>query len=202
MRLVNQPRCQGLLAGAKRPWARGWLVNVCSVRPAIGLYLSREVSRCCSPSAHSRPRGTCSLLHRLRRFRIPSSRILQMWHVMKSNSQRKAPAKREYIHGGNSVSCYVARSWQNAEILLHAARTQEMFLKISRTIFCVRHKCCARGKTTQHLRNMITSAMLPPQCVFVLPAHNVHFNSRTRSSRIKGIFQIIKLSSRMLWTPY
>ena len=32
---------------------------------------------------------------------------------------------------------------------------------------CVRCKCCARGKTSQHLRNMITSAMLPPQCVLV-----------------------------------
>ena len=28
---------------------------------------------------------------------------------------------------------------------------------------CVRTKCCARGKTSQHLGNMITSAMLPPQ---------------------------------------
>ena len=32
------------------------------------------------------------------------------------------------------------------------------------------HKCCARGETSQHLGNMITSAMLPPQCVPVLPA--------------------------------
>ena len=35
---------------------------------------------------------------------------------------------------------------------------------------CVRHKCCARGKT--RLGNMITSAMLPPQCVLVLPGPN------------------------------
>ena len=34
---------------------------------------------------------------------------------------------------------------------------------------CVRHKCCARGKTRTHLGNMITSAMLPPQCVLVFP---------------------------------
>ena len=38
------------------------------------------------------------------------------------------------------------------------------------TKFFVRHKCCARGKTSQHLGNMITSAMLPPQRVLVLPA--------------------------------
>ena len=68
-----------------------------------------------------------------------------------------------------TVSCDVARSWQNAATLLRAARTQ-MFLKNSRNILCVRHKCCARGKTSQHLGNMITSAMLPPQCVPVLPA--------------------------------
>ena len=37
---------------------------------------------------------------------------------------------------------------------------------------CVRHKCCARGKTSQHVENMITSAMLPRQCVLVLPAPN------------------------------
>ena len=50
-----------------------------------------------------------------------------------------------------------------------------MFLKIFRNILCpghkicVGHKCCARGKTSQHLGNMIASAMLPPQCVLVLP---------------------------------
>ena len=40
-------------------------------------------------------------------------------------------------------------------------------LKIFRNIFCVGHKCCARGKTRTHLGNMITSAMLPPQCVLM-----------------------------------
>ena len=67
------------------------------------------------------------------------------------------------------VSSDVARPWQNAATLLRAARTQETFLKIFRNSFCVRHKCCALGKTSQHLRNMITSAMSPPQCVLVLP---------------------------------
>ena len=33
---------------------------------------------------------------------------------------------------------------------------------------CFGHKCYARGKTSQHLGNVITSAMLPPQCVLVL----------------------------------
>ena len=68
--------------------------------------------------------------------------------------------------GGNVVSCDVARPWQNAATLLRAARTQEMFLKIFRNIFCVRHKCCARGKSSQRVNpNLITSAMLPAQCV-------------------------------------
>ena len=30
---------------------------------------------------------------------------------------------------------------------------------------CVRHASCTRGKTRTHLGNMITSAVLPPQCV-------------------------------------
>ena len=39
---------------------------------------------------------------------------------------------------------------------------------------CVGHKCCERGKMSQHLGNMITSAMLlPPRCVLVLPGPNV-----------------------------
>ena len=40
---------------------------------------------------------------------------------------------------------------------------QDMFLKIFKILF-------VRGITSQHLGNMITSAMLPPQCVLVLPA--------------------------------
>ena len=38
------------------------------------------------------------------------------------------------------MSCEVARPWQNVATLLRAARTQEMFLKIFRNIFCVRHE--------------------------------------------------------------
>ena len=34
---------------------------------------------------------------------------------------------------------------------------------------CFRYRCYASGKTSQRLGNMITSAMLPPQCVLVLP---------------------------------
>ena len=41
---------------------------------------------------------------------------------------------------------------------------------VSRTQICVRQKCCVCGKMSQHLGNMITSAMLPPQCVLILPA--------------------------------
>ena len=50
-------------------------------------------------------------------------------------------------------------------------------MKIFRNIFVsktqnwpgVGHKCCACGKTSQHLGNMFTAAVLPPQCVLVLP---------------------------------
>ena len=44
---------------------------------------------------------------------------------------------------------------------------------------CVRHKHCASSKTSQHFGNMITSGMLPPQCVLVLPGLNIgnHFIS-------------------------
>ena len=81
------------------------------------------------------------------------------------------PGKTRTYWGGNIVSCDVARLWQNAATLVRAVRTQETFLKIFRKrIFCVRHKCCVRGRTSQHLRNIITSAMLPPKCVLVLPA--------------------------------
>ena len=68
--------------------------------------------------------------------------------------------------------------WQNTATLSVARRSdtidvsgdfQEHFLLCPGHKICVRHKCCAHGKTNQHLRNMITSAILPPQCVLVLP---------------------------------
>ena len=57
----------------------------------------------------------------------------------------------------NSDSLRLERS------ILRAAWTRAMFLKI------FSHKCCARSKTSQHLGNMITSAIFPPQFVLVLP---------------------------------
>ena len=78
-----------------------------------------------------------------------------------SCSRTLGPGKTRTHCGGNFVSCDVARPWQNAA-LLRAARTQQMFLKIFRNILCPGHKicvgqkCCARGKTSQHLGNMIT----------------------------------------------
>ena len=88
-----------------------------------------------------------------------------------ANDNSKTTAKRGHINcGGYIVSCDVAHPRQNAATLLQTVWTQKVFLKIFRNIFCVRHKCCVRGKMSQHLGNMITSAMLPPQCVLVLPA--------------------------------
>ena len=46
---------------------------------------------------------------------------------------------------------------------------------------CVRHRCCTRGKTSQHLGNMITSAMLPPQFVILLPAPNTRARTEVAS---------------------
>ena len=53
------------------------------------------------------------------------------------------------------------RPWQN---------TAEFSVERRAVKICVRHKCCVRAKTSEHLGNMITPAMLPPQCVLVLPA--------------------------------
>ena len=47
----------------------------------------------------------------------------------------------------------------------------------------VGHKCCARGKTSQHLRNVITSAMLPPQCVLVLPGPKANNGKRDKDTK-------------------
>ena len=57
-----------------------------------------------------------------------------------------------------------------AETLSRAARTQEIFLKFFRNMFCVRHKCCPRGKMCRLLGNVRTrSAMLLSQIRVVLP---------------------------------
>ena len=80
--------------------------------------------------------------------------------VRKNSQWLLKPWQNEDRLCGNIVSCDVARPWQNAATLLRAARTQEIFLKIFRNILCpgdkicIRHKCCARGKTSQHLGNM------------------------------------------------
>ena len=79
------------------------------------------------------------------------------------------PGKTRTHCGGNIVSFDVSRVAKRAATLLRSAWTQQMFLKFFRNIFCVRNKCFARGKTGQHLGNMRALAMLPPQCVLVLP---------------------------------
>ena len=78
--------------------------------------------------------------------------------------------------GGIIMSNDVARPWQNAATLLRAARTQEMFLKTFRNTFCVQDtkfvsatNVARVAKRVNNLENMTMSAMLPPQCVLVLP---------------------------------
>ena len=75
------------------------------------------------------------------------------WFFLRTISSVRGPGKTRTHCGGNSVSCDVARPWQNVATFVRAARTQEMFLKIFRNILCVQghkicvgHKCCARGK--------------------------------------------------------
>ena len=74
--------------------------------------------------------------------------------------------------GGNIVSCDVVRPWQNsrADTRNVSEDFQKHFWDPGHKI-CVGHKRYARGKTRQHLGDM--SAMLPPQCVLVLPAPNM-----------------------------
>ena len=56
-----------------------------------------------------------------------------------------------------------AKTWK------HCSDTRNFFEDFQK-LFVARHKCRARGKTSRHLGNMITSEMSPPQCVLVLPA--------------------------------
>ena len=81
------------------------------------------------------------------------------------------PGKTRTHCDRRTVSYDVARQWHYTATLLRAARTQGMLLKIFRniTFACpwhtvyVGHKCCVRGKTSQHLGNMLATArMLPP----------------------------------------
>ena len=60
--------------------------------------------------------------------------ILDDPRVVRLAVKTLGPGKTRTHCGGNIVSCDVARSWQNEETLLRAARTQEMFLKIFRNI--------------------------------------------------------------------
>ena len=78
------------------------------------------------------------------------------------------PGKTRTHCGGNIVSYDAARAWQNTATSLRAARTQEMLLKVFRNTFCVRHNCCAPGKTRQHLREMLAPLVLPPQSILAL----------------------------------
>ena len=59
--------------------------------------------------------------------------------------------------------------------LLSPRARQEMFLKFFRNAFVqdttlCPPQCRARGRASQQLGNMLTPAILPPQCVLVLPA--------------------------------
>ena len=104
------------------------------------------------------------------------------WATKQANADQ-GPSKTRTHCGCSIVSCDVARPWQNVAtlgpflrgknknkpwlifprisgpIVARRANTR-MFLKVFRNIFlCVRHKCCARGNTSQHLENVITPAI-------------------------------------------
>ena len=92
---------------------------------------------------------------------------------------------------------------------LYSARTQEMFG------WCVRRKCCARGKTSQHLGNMITSAMLPPNVSWSCRPLTVYFDflpdfwRRSLASVLPACF-VVPISGQsadsllrgIVWLPY
>ena len=89
------------------------------------------------------------------------------------------PGKTRAHCGGNIVFCDVARPWQNEATLLRAARTQEMFLKIFGNFLCAQNTkfvsdtnvaAWQNESTVGKMGYMITSAMLPPHCVLILPA--------------------------------
>ena len=48
------------------------------------------------------------------------------------------------------MSYDVARPWQNVATLLHATLTQRNVSEDLEKHFLCPHKCCARGKTSQH----------------------------------------------------
>ena len=66
---------------------------------------------------------------------------------------------------------------------------QKQFLCSGHKI-CVRHKRCARGKTSRHLGNMIASAMLPPQGVLVLPAPKALAKLYTQLKQLEPSYKI------------
>ena len=93
-----------------------------------------------------------------------------------------APAKTGETHcGGNTVPyAMLPVRFAKRSNVAQRADTRNVPGDLVRNIFwspghkiCVRHTCCARGKTSTHLGSTTTSAMLPPQCVLDLPAVTV-----------------------------
>ena len=81
------------------------------------------------------------------------------------------PGKTRTHCGGNIVSYDVARSWQNAATFLRAARTQEMFLKFSETLFVSTTNVAVRSKQVNILEAWSRQQCYSHwQCVLVLPA--------------------------------
>ena len=83
----------------------------------------------------------------------------------------KALAKRGHVVGATLLCLRMVlvrgKTWQLIIVARRAdtGNVPEDFQKH----FCVRQTCCARGKTSQHLGNILTSAMFPPPCR--IPCH-------------------------------
>ena len=88
-------------------------------------------------------------------------------------------------HACTMLPASVAKTQQHC--CAPGARTQQTFLEVFRIFFCVRQKCCARGKTSRHLGNKLASAMLPPQCVLVYRA-SVRYSHESMPESVDALF--------------
>ena len=89
----------------------------------------------------------------------------------------KAPAKRGHIVAATLCSVMLpihGKVWQHC---CTPRGHRKCFWRFSEHFMCPGHKICVAcmaKRSSQDLRNMITSAVLPPQCVLVLPAPKVN----------------------------
>ena len=172
--LIKQEHIRAVYARENKPWIR-----------QSAAYLSRELSHLYEHVLYKK------LVHGLRKPR--TSFLCHLYEHFAAYISRGLCNPRlifPRIDGpivAATLSCNVACRWQNVTTLLHATQTKTFSADFKKHFFCpghkifVHHKCCTCGKTSQHLGNMIMSAMLPPQCVLVLLATKGQYPAKTAS---------------------